>query len=420
MKMKRIVVLMFIILTIGVLSSWQLMKRTAWDAAVDIIAVNETIKEVEAHWDRINQTDFSGRQLEFSALSLDEQVLFSTSDGISSSINDAIRNRDTVADIKQGGIIVGKIIIPNDGAGAVADAGKRLFMAALLIYLTLALLCVLYLVYVNQTVIRPFRKLQNFAQQVARGQLDVPLEMDRNNWFGAFSESFDLMREELAAARQSEYEANRSKKELVASLSHDIKTPLSSIKAVSELMLLLVEEEKQQKQLRIIHHKADQIDLLVTDMFHATLEELEELNVTVTEEYSSVLADMIQNVNHYDRVQCGVIPDVMILIDGRRLQQVLDNVISNAYKYADTPVHIGFQLTGEYMEVSIADYGRGVPEEELILLFNKFQRGSNAEGLVGSGLGLYIANYLMGRMHGDIACHNRKDGFTVMIKIKLA
>lgn len=422
MRMKRIIAIMLIILTVGILLSWQVMKESEWDAGVDIIAINETVKEVEAWWGQLNQADFSDLKLQFAVLSLDEQVLFSTSEAIASTLNDAMRNRDIVADIKQERTIVGKLIILNDGSRAAEEAGRRIFTVAFFIYTMIAILCVFYLVYVNRTVIRPFRKLQHFAHQVARGQLDTPLEMNKNNWFGAFSESFDIMRVELAEARQSEFEANRSKKELVASLSHDIKTPLSSIKAVSELMLVLTKDEKQQKQLRMIHSKAEQIDLLVTDMFHATLEELEELKVTVTEEYSTVLADMIQHVNHYDKINCGVIPDVMLLTDVRRLQQVFDNVISNAYKYADTTLHLEFQITEDedYLEMSIMDFGQGVPADELPLLFNKFHRGSNAEGLGGSGLGLYISKYLMERMQGDISCHNRADGFTVKLKIRLA
>ncbi|MFC7678986.1 ATP-binding protein [Paenibacillus sp. GCM10028914] len=422
MKMKRIIVIMCIILAGGVLLSWQLMNRTEWGGAgVDIIAVNETVKEIEASWDDLDQASFRDLKLPFVVLSLDEQVLFSSSEGGATTVNDAIRNRDTVVDIKQGSTIVGKLIIPNDGRRVAEESGRWIFTVALLIYITIALLCVLYLVYVNRTVIRPFRKLQHFAQQVARGQLETPLEMNRNNWFGAFSESFDIMRVELAAARQSEYEANRSKKELVASLSHDIKTPLSSIKAVSELMLVLAEDGKQQKQLRMIHSKAEQIDLLVTDMFHTTLEELDELKVSVNEVYSTVLSDMIQNVNHYDKIHCGIIPDVMLLTDVRRLQQVFDNVISNAYKYADTELHIQFRLSeaGDFLVMSIMDFGDGVPTDELPLLFNKFQRGSNSEGLGGSGLGLYISKYLMERMQGDISCHNREDGFTVKLQIRL-
>lgn len=102
--------------------------------------------------------------------------------------------------------------------------------------------------------------------------MEVPLNMNKNNPFGVFTESFDIMREQLAAARKSEYEANRSKKELVASLSHDIKTPVASIKAVSELMLLRAMDAKDIRQLNMINAKAEQIDLMITDMFHATLE----------------------------------------------------------------------------------------------------------------------------------------------------
>ena len=111
------------------------------------------------------------------------------------------------------------------------------------------------------------------------------------------------MREELAAARQSEYAANRSKKELVASLSHDIKTPVASIKAVTELMLIRAADDKVIKQLNTIYSKAEQINLLVTDMFHATLEELQELKVTVTEELSIVLDGMLANVNYDDQIK---------------------------------------------------------------------------------------------------------------------
>ena len=119
-----------------------------------------------------------------------------------------------------------------------------------------------------------------------------------------------------SAARQREYESNRSKKELVATLSHDIKTPVASIKAVSELMLLQVKDDKVIKQVNTIYSKAEQINLLVTDMFHATLEELQQLKLTVTEELSEVLVDMIENVNYYDhQIDYDPIPPCIILTD---------------------------------------------------------------------------------------------------------
>jgi signal transduction histidine kinase len=139
-----------------------------------------------------------------------------------------------------------------------------------------------FYLYYERRILSPFRKLQRFAKDVAMGNLDIPLEMDKHGSFGAFSESFDLMREELKNARDSERAANRSKKELVASLSHDIKTPVASIKAATELMLVSANTDKEKQQLDKIREKAEQINGLITDMFHATLEELQALTVTAS------------------------------------------------------------------------------------------------------------------------------------------
>lgn len=423
MNVRLIFTIMLLTLVGGALSSWWFIGNIPWGNNVDVIAVNEIVKQAELHWEALDEADFSpggGEEPDFAILNLHNELLYSTREDIATDVYEAMTRGDTIADVMVEGSLAGKVVIPNDSVSAIQATTRHLITMALIVFGLLAAMCISYMVYMIRKVIHPFQKLQYFAQQVARGHLHVPLGMERHNWFGAFSESFDLMREELAAARQSEYEANRSKKELVASLSHDIKTPLSSIKAVSELMLVSEMDDKRKKRLRTIHNKAEQIDLLVTDMFHATLEELDELTINVSEQYSAVLAEMVENVNYYNRIQCGDIPDAMILVDPRRLQQVFDNVISNAYKYAGTNVRIDYQLSGVYLEVCIMDDGPGVPDEEIPLLFNKFHRGSNAHGQAGSGLGLYISQYLMNRMEGDISCHNREDGFTVNLRIRLA
>ena len=85
--------------------------------------------------------------------------------------------------------------------------------------------------------------------------------------FGAFSESFDIMREELKQAREKELAANISKKELVAQLSHDIKTPVSSIKAMSEVLAAKEDRDAVRDKIVAIGAKADQIDSLVSNLF---------------------------------------------------------------------------------------------------------------------------------------------------------
>lgn len=111
--------------------------------------------------------------------------------------------------------------------------------------------------YLQRAIIKPFGKMKRFAQRIAGGNLDIPLEMDRRNLFGAFTESFDLMRSELKKARMAEARANASKKELVAKLSHDIKTPVASIKAASEVGAALSADEKIRENYGQIIQKAD-------------------------------------------------------------------------------------------------------------------------------------------------------------------
>jgi len=278
----------------------------------------------------------------------------------------------------------------------------------------------LFYAYCQRSVLAPFRRLQQFARNVAMGDLDFPLEMDKNDSFGAFTESFDMMREELRKAREDEYAANRSKKELVASLSHDIKTPVASIKAATELMLVLAKDEKEINQLKRIEAKAEQISTLITNMFQATLEELQALTVTVAEVPSTKIPQIIELADHKGLVKPFSIPNCIILADLVRLQQIFDNIIGNSYKYADTDIDVHADFDGQFLLVDITDHGEGASEDELPLLTNKFYRGKKAGEKSGYGLGLYISKTLLIDMSGDLTCENRQDGFTARIRLRLA
>lgn len=277
-------------------------------------------------------------------------------------------------------------------------------------------------IYCERSILKPFHRLRRFARDVAMGNLDIPLEMDRHENFGAFTESFDLMREELKTARENERNAERSKKELVASLSHDVKTPVASIQAITEFMLVTTKDDEDKRQLEIINAKAEQINTLVTNMFHAALEELQQLSVTVAEIHSTELHKLIQNADYARRVKPFIIPSCIVLADVVRLQQVFDNIIVNSYKYADTDIEVSaaFVEGEQFLDIKITDFGGGVPKDELPLLFNKFFRGKDSENQNGYGLGLYISRYLMEQMSGSICCENHETGFTVSLRLRLA
>ncbi|MCL2226094.1 MAG: HAMP domain-containing histidine kinase [Oscillospiraceae bacterium] len=284
----------------------------------------------------------------------------------------------------------------------------------------LALLGIGVCLYFERTFFTPFRRLQKFAHRIAAGNLDIPLEMDTHNLFGAFTESFDLMRVELRTARENEYKANLSKKELVASLSHDIKTPIASIMSAMDIMLIKAKDDKEKKMVESVNAKLEQINSLVTNMFHATLEELQALKVKPREMQSTEVATLIKDSDYEDRVTPFVIPDCIVVADSLRLQQVFDNIISNSYKYAKTAVVINAYIDRNYLVVEVQDFGCGVSEEEIPLLRNKFYRGKNAEKSDGYGLGLYISHYFVNEMAGKLICKNRSNGFSVTIMLMLA
>ena len=305
-----------------------------------------------------------------------------------------------------------------DSARHNRDSVLQIFLYIAVCFLALA--AIVLCLYFERNFFTPFRNLQKFAQRIAAGNLDMPLEMDKHNLFGAFTESFDIMREELRTARENEYKANQDKKELVASLSHDIKTPVASIMSAMDIMLVKAKDEKERKAVESVNAKLEQINNLVTNMFHATLEELQALKVTQTEIQSVEIPVLIQNADYEGKVLPFSIPNCIILTDLLRLQQVFDNIIHNSYKYANTDIAVNSRIDGNYLIIDVQDYGAGVLEEEVPLICNKFYRGKNAEKSDGYGLGLYISKYFMEQMPGSLCCANRTDGFTVTLMLRLA
>jgi len=384
--------------------------------------VNDIAQSLAKEWDSLEYAELPclSYKIDYVVLDNENRFIKATRSGLNNDLSSAIRNRDTIVDVKSQDKVLGKVIIYNNTNNEWIKFRNLLLIFTLCVVIVAAVFCSLYLVFIDRCILYPFRKLQGFARHVAEGNLDMPLDMDKNNFFGAFTESFDLMREELNKARENERLANQSKKELVASLSHDIKTPVASIKAVTEVMNVKTSDENQRRQLDIINSKADQINTLITNMFSATLEELQELKVIVTEQSSQVLYDLIRAADYNYKANVGGIAECIILVDGLRLSQVVDNIISNSYKYAGTSIYVSSVIKGKYLEIGFKDYGRGVSEEELPLIFNKFYRAKNSKEKGGTGLGLYISKYMMEKMEGDIYCENSVDGFTVLLKLLIA
>ena len=384
----------------------------------DTVLVNEVVQSVQNDWYTLenhkNQTT-----LDYVVIDMNDEVLFQTKPGLNGSINGAIKHRDTILDIEVGGSVMGKIIVDNSSAQTFKLWKNTAVIILVVVMLMQCVFCIGYFLYLNHNIIKPFQNLKGFAERVAGGNFDIPLEMDRQNLFGAFTESFDIMRSELKRAKIAEAKANADKKELVAKLSHDIKTPVASIKAASEVGAALANDEKIKDNYTQIIHKADQINVLITNLFSASLEELQQLSVTPEEIESKELKILLENSDYFHRTKIPNIPDCILYMDKLRLQQVFDNIFANSYKYADTKIDVTMQKQDSFLSVMIEDYGGGVSLEELPLLKEKYKRGSNVKDKEGAGLGLYISDYFMKEMHGKLIVENGDNGLKVIVIIAL-
>lgn len=418
MKLRPFLLAILLIFTAEIVCIVLFLEKTP-DTKQDVVAVNAVVQSASLRWPDFENAGMP-RNLEYTIIDNEGTVLYRTREGLSETINEAIAHRDTICDIISGGSSVGKIIIDNENAALLIQERKTAAAIFIISLVLQVILFYLYVWYLKRSVIRPFSRLRDFAARVAGGNLDLPLEMDRHNVFGAFTESFDIMRDELKKAREAEAAANESKKELVAKLSHDLKTPVASIKAAAEVGSVSAGTEKERDTFGQIENKADQINTLVSNLFSATLEELQQLSVTPKDYASTELVELLKRADYLGKASIPQAPQCLLSFDKLRLQQVFDNIISNSYKYADTQITVTYALRGNSLSVRIEDYGGGVNPDELPLLLEKFRRGANADAKEGAGLGLYISRYLVGAMRGSLTIENTEDGFAVTVSIPMS
>lgn len=290
-----------------------------------------------------------------------------------------------------------------------------------------AYLCVtvLYLIviwlYLYYKILRPFHTLENYADRVAKGDFDISLNYERTNFFGAFTWAFDHMREEISHARKNEADAIRENKTIIATLSHDIKTPIASIRAYAEGLEAGLDADYGQREryLSVIMKKCDEVTRLTNDLVLHSLSELESLEIR-TEKINpgKVLEETLWDLEYPHVVLKHPIPEALLLADEKRMAQVLENLINNARKYAPgTEITVWAQIKEEesHYEIHVRDHGQGIPPEDMPFICEKFYRGRNVGNEPGSGLGLYIVHYIMERMHGGITLQNHPDGLEAVL-----
>ena len=415
MKLSNIAVLFTILVCLLFLVNYLQMKDSSY-RTVDMISLNESYQKVLSELK-------NGKEPGAVEELYDCVILLKLDANYQSKVMAAMKERKILMDYEADEVLLGRIVFPGDGelfSSLNAAVSKRMILGYACVLLAgYVLIGVLHHYYV-----RPFQKLKSFASEVAKGNLKAPLEMTKGNYFGVFTESFDIMREELQKAKDNEYRANVSKKELVAELSHDMKTPIATIKATCDVLKAKNLHENQGNpcdmldKLGMIEQKADMIDQLINNMFHATLEEMENLKVEPEEELSTSIVSMFDELKYYGTIKVlNAIPECLVYMDTLRLKQVIDNIVNNSYKYAGTQIDVSFKEQSDGIIVEIRDYGSGVSEEELPMITEKYYRGKNGKGKSGAGLGLFLVKYFMENMKGGFECYT-DHGFVVNLFIR--
>ncbi|WP_255466426.1 sensor histidine kinase [Eggerthella hominis] len=277
--------------------------------------------------------------------------------------------------------------------------------------------------YLYLSVVRPFSRLEAFADEVARGNLDLPLAYERSNPFGRFTWAFDNMRKEIKRARAAEAEALEQSKTTVAALSHDIKTPIASIRAYSEALELGLARDETERAgyARTIARKCDEVTALTDDLFLHALAELDRIAVSCEDApIDRAVARAAADFGVDGTVVLGRLDRAVVAHDPKRLVEALENLVANARKYAPgSTVEVSGRAEGGAYRIEVRDFGDGVAPEDLPFAFDRFYRGANAQGTPGAGLGLFIVRYLVEQMGGSVRLENAEPGLRVGIEFPL-
>ena len=287
--------------------------------------------------------------------------------------------------------------------------------------------------FILRHILQPLNALQSGAEQIREGNLGRRLAHQENDEIRPVMEAFNLMAEKLSESLEERELQEKSRKELVARISHDLRTPLTTIKAYVEGLLQQVADtpEKQARYLNTIHKKADEMSHMIEQLLlFSKIECGEQAAPLEPVELTGFLQDFVIE-NHYSWEKEGAIvrvPDAeKITVAGNTmlLSRILTNIISNSAKYKiEENIHCEIRLKTEahYAVIEIQDNGPGVPEEVLPHLFEPFYRTDKARSRTkdGSGLGLTIARKATEAQGGIITAQNAfPHGLTVVLKLPL-
>ncbi len=286
--------------------------------------------------------------------------------------------------------------------------------------------------FVFRKIEKPLDVLGEGVHHIRDGNVDFRIAYSENDEFLPVCNDFNDMAERLKKSVETTKRNEQNRKELIAGISHDIRTPLTSVKAYMEGLMegVATTPEMQQKYMEIILSKANDMDGMVDKLFLFSKLDLGEC--PFYPEKFDAASELIQlaeegrpeySSKELTLITTYVLPDAMVYADPIQFRNAVTNLIENSLKYKvneTVTVEISCVNTGDYVRITVDDDGPGVPDEAIPKLFDVFYRSdpSRNNPNKGSGLGLAITAKILERFGGKIFAENlQPHGLRVVMEI---
>ncbi|KQY94865.1 histidine kinase [Paenibacillus sp. Root52] len=283
----------------------------------------------------------------------------------------------------------------------------------------LLVLTIVYSYWVAKRIKKPLRVLSLGLTQMIRGNYSTRMSISAEKEFVQIGETFNFMADVIEKTSAEKRYAEESKQRLIVDLSHDLKTPITSIQGYAQALVegRVGDAERQQRYLGYIHNKSVQVARMIQNMlellkvdspdFHMNIKQRE-----IGEFVREIMADTYGEIEQNQFVLHVLVPDEEIYAryDPELLSRVIQNLITNALAYNPRGTELRVELIPQetYVSIEVADTGVGIPQELWATIFDPFVRGDAARsGTGGTGLGLAIAKRNTEKMGGHLTLSQR-------------
>ena len=298
------------------------------------------------------------------------------------------------------------------------------------LYLLVVIITTGLLIYwIYRTISVPLAKLQKAARNIKEGNLDFEIKSETNDEIGQLCQDFEEMRLRLKANAEEKVAFDRENKELISNISHDLKTPITTIKGYVEGIMDGVADtpEKMDRYIRTIYNKANEMDLLINEL---TLYSKIDTNripynfatISAKDYFGDCAEDLKMELEAkgVEFVYRNLMDeDCKVIVDPEQMRRVINNIISNSLKYMDKPqgrITMDLKDVGDFIQVELGDNGKGIAAKELPYVFDRFYRtdASRNSSKGGSGIGLSIVKKIVEEHGGNIWATSEEGAGTTM------